>query len=180
MTPFLWPLLALTLGHVFSNAVRTLPAVAADVLARDLDVSAQQLAAITGAFPAARLDLQCAVAAALDATPALAVEEALRAGWAIARRRDAAAGATLEGPHRADLLFTHAPKGLPASLCSTGEQKALLVAVGARVVEGRGSRVKFELGGEVETFHRPHPAKEAKRYQVRAARGFLRRIGVEP
>ena len=71
---------------------------------------------ITGAFPAARLDLQCAVAAALDATPALAVEEALRAGWATARRRDAAAGATLEGPHRADLLFTHAPKGLPASL----------------------------------------------------------------
>jgi DNA replication and repair protein RecF len=84
---------------------------------------------ITGAFPAARLDLQCAVAAALDAAPALAVEEELRAGLAGARRRDAAAGATLEGPHRADLLFTHVPKGLPAGLCSTGEQKALLVAV---------------------------------------------------
>ena len=34
--------------------------------------------------------------------------------------------------------------------------------------------------GEVETFHRPHPAKEAKRYQVRAARAFLERIGVTP
>ena len=45
------------------------------------------------------------------------------------------------------------------------------------MIEGRGSRVRFEKDGEVETFHRPHPAKEAKRYQVRAARGFLQRIG---
>jgi DNA replication and repair protein RecF len=84
---------------------------------------------ITGAFPAARLDLGCAVSAGLDAAPALAVEEGLRAAWAAARGRDAAAGAALEGPHRADLGFTHVPKALPAALCSTGEQKALLVAV---------------------------------------------------
>lgn len=56
----------------------------------------------------------------------------------------------------------------------------LLVAAGAQVIEGRGSRVRFEKDGEVETFHRPHPAKEAKRYQVRAARAFLERIGVRP
>ncbi len=56
----------------------------------------------------------------------------------------------------------------------------LLVSAGARVVEGRGSRVRFEKNGEVETFHRPHPAKEAKRYQVRAARAFLERIEVTP
>lgn len=47
------PILALALGHVFSNAVRTLPAVAADVLARDLGLSAEGLAVLTGAFPAA-------------------------------------------------------------------------------------------------------------------------------
>jgi predicted MFS family arabinose efflux permease len=47
------PILALTLGHVFSNAVRTLPAMAADVLSRDLGISAEALAALTGAFPAA-------------------------------------------------------------------------------------------------------------------------------
>ena len=58
--------------------------------------------------------------------------------------------------------------------------EALLIAVGAEVIEGRGSRVRFVWGGEVETFHRPHPAKEAKRYQLRAARGFLERIGVVP
>ena len=58
--------------------------------------------------------------------------------------------------------------------------EGLLVAAGALVIEGRGSRVRFVSGSEVETFHRPHPAKEAKRYQVRAARGFLERIGVRP
>jgi hypothetical protein len=56
----------------------------------------------------------------------------------------------------------------------------LLIAAGSRVIEGSGSRIRFEKNGEVETFHRPHPAKEAKRYQVRAARAFLERIGVKP
>ena len=56
----------------------------------------------------------------------------------------------------------------------------LLVAADAQVIEGRGSRVRFEKDGEVETYHRPHPTKEAKRYQVRAARAFLERIGVTP
>ncbi|WP_417816606.1 type II toxin-antitoxin system HicA family toxin [Tritonibacter scottomollicae] len=58
--------------------------------------------------------------------------------------------------------------------------EGLLVAAGCRVIEGRGSRVRFEKDGEIESFHRPHPAKEAKRYQVRAARAYLVRLGVEP
>ena len=58
--------------------------------------------------------------------------------------------------------------------------EALLLAAGARLVEGRGSRVRFAREGEVATFHRPHPAKEAKRYQVRDAREFLIRLGVQP
>jgi hypothetical protein len=58
--------------------------------------------------------------------------------------------------------------------------ESLLLATGARLIEGRGSRVRFEKDGEVATFHRPHPAKEAKRYQVRDARNFLERIGVKP
>ncbi len=58
--------------------------------------------------------------------------------------------------------------------------ESLLVAAGAEVIEGRGSRVRFVKGEEVATFHRPHPAKEAKRYQVRDARDFLERIGVIP
>ena len=58
--------------------------------------------------------------------------------------------------------------------------ESLLVAVGCQVIEGSGSRMRFEKDGEVEIFHRPHPAKEAKRYQVRAARTYLIRLGVEP
>jgi hypothetical protein len=58
--------------------------------------------------------------------------------------------------------------------------ESLLLAAGARLIEGRGSRVRFEKDGEVATFHRPHPAKETKRYQVRDARDFLERIGVRP
>ncbi|MFT2211350.1 type II toxin-antitoxin system HicA family toxin [Rhizobium giardinii] len=58
--------------------------------------------------------------------------------------------------------------------------EGLLIAAGCTVIEGNGSRVRFCFGAEVESFHRPHPAKEAKRYQVRAAREFLRRIGVTP
>ncbi|MCU0943838.1 MAG: DNA replication/repair protein RecF [Rubritepida sp.] len=85
-------------------------------------------AGAVGGFPAARLALQCPTAALLDSMPALAAEDALRAGWQASRGRDAAAGATLTGPHRADLLFTHAAKEMPAALCSTGEQKALLVS----------------------------------------------------
>ncbi|AMK16901.1 MULTISPECIES: DNA replication/repair protein RecF [Sphingobium] len=45
------------------------------------------------------------------------------------RRRDAAAGRTLSGPHRQDLAVTHAAKGQAAALCSTGEQKALLLSI---------------------------------------------------
>lgn len=58
--------LALTLGHVFSNAVRTLPAMAADVLQRDLGVTADGLAALTGAFPAAFALAMLPVGVALD------------------------------------------------------------------------------------------------------------------
>ncbi|MDE0406781.1 MAG: type II toxin-antitoxin system HicA family toxin [Alphaproteobacteria bacterium] len=60
------------------------------------------------------------------------------------------------------------------------EIESLLIAAGARLIEGRGSRVRFEKDGEIETFHRPHPSREAKRYQVSAARSFLLRIGVSP
>ena len=58
--------------------------------------------------------------------------------------------------------------------------EGLLLSAGARLVEGRGSRVRFGKDGEVVTFHRPHRAKEARRYQVRDARDFLERIGVRP
>jgi hypothetical protein len=56
----------------------------------------------------------------------------------------------------------------------------LFVALGAQTIEGNGSRVRFEFNGVVATFHRPHPHKEAKPYQVRDAKEFLTQIGVKP
>lgn len=58
--------------------------------------------------------------------------------------------------------------------------ESLLIWAGAQVIKGPSSRVRFACRGELESFHRPHPAKEAKRYQVRAARVFLERIEVTP
>ena len=56
--------------------------------------------------------------------------------------------------------------------------EALLVAVGATLSEGRGSRIRFDYGDESAYFHRPHPGKEALRYRVLDAREFLIRMGV--
>jgi hypothetical protein len=55
----------------------------------------------------------------------------------------------------------------------------VFVALGAQVIEGNGSRVRFELNGVVASFHRPHPQKEAKPYQVKDAREFLAQAGIE-
>ncbi|MDR1871656.1 MAG: type II toxin-antitoxin system HicA family toxin [Deltaproteobacteria bacterium] len=58
--------------------------------------------------------------------------------------------------------------------------EALLIAVGAELIEGRGSRARFVAGDLTITFHRPHPRKEAKAYQIRDARIFLEMMGVKP
>ena len=58
--------------------------------------------------------------------------------------------------------------------------ESLFQAVGAELIEGAGSRVRFELNGVIGTFHRPHPKKEAKPYQVRDAREFLEKVGITP
>jgi DNA replication and repair protein RecF len=65
------------------------------------------------------------------ARPALRLEGGAEdlGGLARSRARDAAAGRTLIGPHRTDLAVTHTAKNQPAALCSTGEQKALLLSI---------------------------------------------------
>ena len=58
--------------------------------------------------------------------------------------------------------------------------EALFKAVGCEVIEGSGSRITIVHKGLKATFHRPHPGKDALRYQIRAAREFLESIGVKP
>jgi DNA replication and repair protein RecF len=83
-----------------------------------------------GAFPKARVALDGALEAAFAEGRASAdIEDEFIETLAGGRGRDAAAGRTLEGPHRSDLLVRHAPKDMPAEHCSTGEQKALLLGL---------------------------------------------------
>jgi len=80
-------------------------------------------------FPAASLALEGALEADLAHLPAIEVEDLYLQRLRHGRERDRAAGRTLDGPHRSDLLVAHAPKAMPARLCSTGEQKALLIGL---------------------------------------------------
>ncbi|KAA5613314.1 DNA replication/repair protein RecF [Rhodovastum atsumiense] len=98
---------------------------------------------IAGAFPVARLGLVCPIAERLARDPALAVEDWLRAALATGRGADARAGSAGLGAHRADMALTDAVTGRPAGLASTGQQKALLVAVvlghAALIAQARGA-----------------------------------------
>src|SRR5439155_11594149 len=89
----------------------------------------RECAAAAGAFPKARLALVGTVEDWLGEMPALAAEERLRAALADGRAADAAAGGAGVGPHRSDLAVTHAEKGIAAEAASTGEQKAVLIAI---------------------------------------------------
>lgn len=89
-----------------------------------------------GAFPRALLTIEGMLEAgflrALDAGTPLEEQEAeakLAEALARGRRADAAAGRALAGPHRSDLIAVHEAKGVEAKLASTGEQKALLIAL---------------------------------------------------
>jgi len=79
-------------------------------------------------FPTPALALDGFMDGVMD-RPAADLEENYLATLRNGRGRDAAAGRTLEGPHRVDLLVRHQEKNIEASRCSTGEQKALLIGL---------------------------------------------------
>jgi hypothetical protein len=57
--------------------------------------------------------------------------------------------------------------------------ESLLLALGAELFEGRGSRVRIALRGRKAVFHRPHPRKETDKGAVISMRRFLTEAGVE-
>ena len=57
---------------------------------------------------------------------------------------------------------------------------AASAVAGTRTVAREGSRVKIELKGEQWRCHRPHPGKEARKYQVEEARELFERLGIHP
>ena len=82
-----------------------------------------------GAFPWVSLTLVGEFEERLAATPAVQVEDEYRKILLDSRPLDRTTGRTLRGPHRSDLGVMHGPKGISAGICSTGEQKALLIGI---------------------------------------------------
>ncbi len=97
------------------------------------------------------------------------------------RGRDSAAGRTLAGPHRTDLAVTHLDKGQAAGLCSTGEQKALLLSIilaHADLVAERAGRRPILLLDEVAAHLDPR-RRAALFERLEAAGGQVWMTGTE-
>jgi DNA replication and repair protein RecF len=124
-------------------------------------------------FPHAELALEGEIEALVAAGgPAADAEDAYRARLRDGRRRDKAAGRTLDGPHRTDLVVHHGPKAMPAHLSSTGEQKALLlglVLAHARLVGETCGRAPLLLLDEVAAHL--DPRRRAELFDVVEALG---------
>jgi DNA replication and repair protein RecF len=80
-------------------------------------------------FPWSNIALDGGLETELMRQPAIEVEDSYAKQLAANRERDRAAARALDGPHRTDLIVGHGPKSMPAKLCSTGEQKALLLGL---------------------------------------------------
>lgn len=80
-------------------------------------------------FPHPILVIEGLLEQALINQSAIDVEEHYRQKLHDGRPLDRAAGRTLEGPHRSDMKVFYAQKNMPAALCSTGEQKSLLMGL---------------------------------------------------
>lgn len=103
-------------------------------------------------FPKAVLALEGVVDEMVASHSATDAEDQYRERLAKTRMRDRAAGRTLDGPHRADLVVRYLEKDMPARLCSTGEQKALLIGIilaHARLVTHRAGMTPIILLDEV-------------------------------
>lgn len=80
-------------------------------------------------FPISQMSVSGWLEDRLNGSAAIDVEEAYRRILQDNRGLDMRAGRTLEGPHRSDFNVVHVLKSMPAALCSTGEQKALLMGI---------------------------------------------------
>jgi DNA replication and repair protein RecF len=99
------------------------------VVTERLQHHAQRLGDIQKLFPAPVIALQGVTEESLQTRPAVEVEAEYAQRLRAARGEDAATGRTAMGVHRSDMAVSHAAKNMPAAEASTGEQKALLIAL---------------------------------------------------
>lgn len=126
-------------------------------------------------FPHAVLALHGTIEADLAARSATEAEDAFRILLEEGRERDRAAARTLEGPHRSDLLVVHGPKNVPAPICSSGEQKALLLGLVLakaeliKIMEGIAPLVLLdEVAAHLDSVRRAALFEEILRLNVQA------------
>ena len=81
------------------------------------------------AFPQAEVAMEGFPEDEVGVSAAVDLEDVYLGRLRDGRRRDAAAGRTLAGPHRSEFHVIHSDKQTPAARCSTGEQKALLIGL---------------------------------------------------
>lgn len=93
------------------------------------DILQQAILQATTPFPKALIQVEGTVEQWVGGMTALQIEETLQKKLAETRQLDALTGRTSIGTHRSDFVVTHAEKNMPAALCSTGEQKALLLSI---------------------------------------------------
>lgn len=74
--------------------------------------------------------------------------------------------AIFEDPVRADITWS--------------EIESLFIALGAKISEGNGSRVRVSLNNVFAVFHRPHPERVTDKGAVKSVRRFLENAGVHP
>ena len=96
---------------------------------RDMVRRLNGAAGVVDPFPKASVAVSGAVEQWLEEHPALAAEDLFKERLTQSRGADAESGGASVGPHRSDFVVHHVGKGMPAELCSTGEQKGLLVAI---------------------------------------------------
>jgi DNA replication and repair protein RecF len=99
--------------------------------------------AVAGQFPCIELRIKHGIELQLHDTPALTVEDDIRAALWRTRGRDAQTGSVDVGAHRTDIQAHYTAKNTPAEVCSTGEQKALMITLllthASLVAEARGA-----------------------------------------
>ena len=82
-----------------------------------------------GPFPAAGVMVSGVVDAWLTGRSALEAEDEFARALTQSRSKDCHIRSASVGVHHSDFEVTHLPKSVPASQCSTGEQKALLISI---------------------------------------------------
>ena len=181
------------------NAIRERNRLLSDERAPDphwMDAIEMQIVEAGAAVAAARADLITRLEATLAALPespfarpSLSYQpggpiaaDALAVALHDSRPRDRAAQRTLTGPHRDELAVTMAGRNQPASECSTGEQKAMLIAITlahSQLVESDGeTRPRLLLLDEVAA-HLDPVRREALFDRLRAGSAQVWLTGTE-